>query len=119
MMGLVCSYRVVCGVCVGLVEESGVIVSFQHLLYHCFVCDILAIHLKSFRFLACWRLGIPWYGVHFQCSGCAVPRAYICLKMFVIMRVIVYGRALSSSGATLLGSVALPVLICAFALVEL
>ena len=105
--------------CVGLLGVSGVIVSFQHLLYHCLVWDILAIHLRSFRFLACWCLGSPWYGVHFQCSGWGVPRAYIFLNMFMIVRVIEYGRALSSSGASLFGSVALPELICAFALVEL
>lgn len=83
------------------------------------VCDILAIHFKSFRFLACWCFSIPWYGVHFQCLGCVVPSAYICLKMFVILWVMLYGRAFSSSGATLLGSVALPELICAFARVAL
>ena len=104
---------------VGRVDVSGVMVSFQHLLYHCLVCDIFAIHLRSFRFLACWCFGMPWYGVYFQCLGRVVPSAYICLNMLVILRVMLYGSAFSSSGATLFGSVAFPELICAFALVAL
>ena len=107
-----------CGA-VGSVGSTCVMLSFQHLLNHCLVCEILAIHLMSFRFLACWCFSSPWYGVHFQCRGCVVPNLYICLKMFVIFWVVVLGRAFSSSGASSFGSRALPVFICALARVAL
>ena len=61
-----------------------VMLSFQHLLNHCLVCDNFAIHLMSFRFLACWCLRRPLYGVHLQWGGCVVPWLYISLNMLVI-----------------------------------
>ena len=104
---------------VGCVVCVGVMWSFQHLLNHCLVCEIVAIHFISLRFLACWCFSSPWYGVQLQCSGCVVPSLYICLKMLVIFWVVVLGRAFSSSGASSFGPRALPDLICALARVEL